>query len=60
MANEDHLEILRRGVEAWNAWREENPDIRPDLLEGGLVGANLLGTDLGKADPWWNRLTKGR
>jgi hypothetical protein len=22
MANEDHLEILRQGVGAWNAWRK--------------------------------------
>jgi hypothetical protein len=31
MANEEHLAILRKGVEAWNAWRKENPDIRPEL-----------------------------
>jgi uncharacterized protein YjbI with pentapeptide repeats len=27
----DHAEILRRGPTAWNAWREENPSIVPDL-----------------------------
>ena len=31
MANEEHLKILRLGVEAWNAWRGENPEITPDL-----------------------------
>ncbi|BAB78209.1 pentapeptide repeat-containing protein (plasmid) [Anabaena sp. FACHB-709] len=31
MANEEHLAILRQGVEVWNAWRENNPDINPDL-----------------------------
>jgi hypothetical protein len=24
MANSEHLEILRRGVEKWNKWREEH------------------------------------
>jgi len=33
MANEEHLKILKQGVEAWNKWREENPDIEPDLFE---------------------------
>ncbi|MEL6126996.1 MAG: pentapeptide repeat-containing protein, partial [Pseudomonadota bacterium] len=31
MANPDHVAKLFEGVEAWNQWREENPDIRPDL-----------------------------
>jgi len=32
MANQDHLAILSRGVEAWNAWRDSTPEVRePDL-----------------------------
>ena len=31
MANEEHVALLKQGAEAWNAWRHENPDIRPDL-----------------------------
>jgi len=31
MANEEHVKILKQGVEAWNRWREEQPEIRPDL-----------------------------
>jgi hypothetical protein len=27
MANADHTAQLRKGVAAWNAWRDENPDI---------------------------------
>lgn len=33
MANPEHLKILKQGVEAWNKWREENPEVRPDLSE---------------------------
>jgi hypothetical protein len=31
MANDDHIARLKKGVDAWNAWRKENPDIDPDL-----------------------------
>ncbi len=31
MANEEHLAILRQGVVFWNEWRDENPDIIPNL-----------------------------
>jgi hypothetical protein len=31
MANQEHLSKLEEGVEAWNRWRKEHPDIRPDL-----------------------------
>jgi uncharacterized protein YjbI with pentapeptide repeats len=27
----EHLAKLQEGVAAWNAWRKENPEIRPDL-----------------------------
>ena len=55
MANEEHLAILRKGVEAWNAWREAHPDVRPDLRAADLVGAilpwaNLAGADLAGAN----------
>ena len=41
MANDDHIAQLRKGVDAWNAWRDENPDIRPDLAGADLHSANL-------------------
>jgi hypothetical protein len=31
MANEEHVYRLLKGVADWNAWRGENPNIRPDL-----------------------------
>jgi hypothetical protein len=47
MANEEHLKILRQGIEVWNKWREANRDIQPDLSGANLHGANLDGADLG-------------
>ena len=46
MANPEHLELLNQGVEPWNAWREKNPKIRPDLSWADLSGANLEGANL--------------
>jgi len=31
MANDEHLAILKQGVEAWNRWRKEKTGIKPDL-----------------------------
>jgi len=45
MANKEHLEILKKGVEAWNVWKEGNPHIIPDFSR-----AELFGTDLNKAN----------
>ncbi len=36
MANPEHLKILKQGVEVWNAWREESPEVRPNLSEEDL------------------------
>lgn len=33
MANPEHLAKLKEGVEAWNEWRDNNPDIIPDLQD---------------------------
>jgi uncharacterized protein YjbI with pentapeptide repeats len=45
MANEEHLAILRQGVEAWNRWRHDDRGIVPNLS-----GAILSGAILSKAD----------
>jgi uncharacterized protein YjbI with pentapeptide repeats len=55
MANDEHVAMLKKGVAAWNEWRQRNPDIRPDLSEADLMGADLTGanltwTDLRKAN----------
>lgn len=48
IANEEHLEILKEGVEVWNAWRVENPEVRP-VLWGNLSGFDLSGANLSGA-----------
>jgi uncharacterized protein YjbI with pentapeptide repeats len=51
MGNEDHIARLKNGVAAWNAWRDRNRNIRPnlsgaDLSEADLSGAQLVDSDL--------------
>jgi uncharacterized protein YjbI with pentapeptide repeats len=59
MANPEHLEILKQGIETWNAWRMKDADL-PDLSNANLSellfgarltdasfnGANLSGANL--------------
>ena len=49
MANPEHLEILMRGAKVWNAWREKNIHIWPDLKEADLGGLNLAEYNLRRA-----------
>ena len=68
MANQEHLDILKQGVETWNQWRLENGKVKIDLvgadlseihLRGAnlqaavLLGANLSKSDLRNADFRW-------
>jgi uncharacterized protein YjbI with pentapeptide repeats len=48
MANSEHFEIIKKGIEVWNKWREENPDIKPDLRE--LIEESITGLDLFEED----------
>ena len=50
MANQKHLDILAKGVKAWNAWRWENRDVYPSLGHTDLSGANLRCANLSDAD----------
>src|SRR5262249_55049042 len=50
MANNEHVAMLKKGVEAWNEWRDENPDIVPDLQRAELNGEILRGANLNKAN----------
>jgi hypothetical protein len=50
MANEEHLKILEQGVEVWNQWRKDNPEITPDLKWAEVSFADLRGADLRRTD----------
>ena len=60
MANPEHVGILKSGVEEWNAWRRENPSVRPeyknanfrdvDLRGVNFKHAKFIGTDFSGAD----------
>jgi uncharacterized protein YjbI with pentapeptide repeats len=50
MANSRHLEILAQGISVWNRWRDEHPEIIPDLTKADLGGADLHGVNLHRAD----------
>ena len=59
MANDKHVALLKKGVDAWNEWRDKNPDIRPDLSGADLQrrdlryinfkNASLIDTDMTEA-----------
>lgn len=55
MNGQEYLEILERGVPAWNKWRSDHPEKVPYLSHTNLNGASLFnvdfsGTRLIKAD----------
>lgn len=55
MTDVSHLKILEEGPGAWNAWRIENPGVKPqlaaeDLSEIDLTHANLSEADLSQAE----------
>ena len=50
MTNQEQLDLLKEGVETWNAWREENEGVRVDLSEADLTGADLARAKLDGAD----------
>jgi hypothetical protein len=50
MANASHLERLRHGADVWNAWRQEQSSLVPDLSDANLSGASLSGANLRDAD----------
>jgi hypothetical protein len=50
MANPEHLDILNQGVQAWNQWRDQHRDIRPDLSGASLSRASLIEANLSRAN----------
>jgi hypothetical protein len=56
MANPEHLAILKQGIEQWNNWRQEFPNVDPDLSDadlrlstGGYDGADFRRCNLSGA-----------
>ncbi|MEO5337286.1 MAG: pentapeptide repeat-containing protein [Magnetospirillum sp. WYHS-4] len=47
MPNIRHLQNIAQGAEKWNAWREREPDVVPDLAQADLEEAKLAGMNLG-------------
>lgn len=50
MANQKQLTILESGIDAWNNWRSENPDVKIDLISADLLGSDLSGANFKGAD----------
>lgn len=46
MAKQEQIDILQQGVETWNQWRQEHPDIQPDLQKVYFRKADLRGINL--------------
>ena len=42
----DQVELLKSGSKKWNQWRQENPNIWPNLICADLRGADLSNCDL--------------
>ena len=49
MADSEHVSKVKEGAAAWNKWREEEPDVMPDLGWANLNGLNLDGAVFAKS-----------
>jgi uncharacterized protein YjbI with pentapeptide repeats len=49
MGNEQQLGLLKKGVNAWNHWRQKHEHIRPDLSGVNLSSYDLGGVNLSNA-----------
>lgn len=51
MANSEHLDILKQGVEVWNDWKQKLPKgFKPDLTSASLDGSDLCAMNLDGVD----------
>src|SRR2546429_118244 len=50
MANQEHLDILKQGVQAWNEWRTKNSSVQIDLSDANLSDADLSYAKLSDAN----------
>src|SRR5438270_632608 len=42
MANSQQLDLLKQGVNAWNAWRQTHLDIQPDLKTRSSLPSSVI------------------
>lgn len=59
MANLQQLAILRQGVDIWNKWRDEHPDVKVDLSKTDLSDINLVEAFAGLRFPTFHRANLG-
>src|ERR1017187_4614377 len=57
MADKEHFELVMGDIDAWNKWREENPEEKPDMSFAVMRGADLRHADLRGANLVGARLT---
>jgi hypothetical protein len=50
MANDEHFTLLKQGVDVWNCWRRQNPELGSQFLRPDLSGAKLSGVNLSEAN----------
>ncbi|MCH8127659.1 pentapeptide repeat-containing protein [candidate division KSB1 bacterium] len=50
MPDQEHLKILKQGVNIWNEWKSKNSDIHPNLSEVDLISAVLTKIDFSNVD----------
>ena len=60
MANPQHVEILKQGVDVWNRWRSNLPQVedKPDLSESDLSNMDLSSVNLNHANLKSSNLSK--
>jgi len=49
MANQDQLDILKEGVDNWNKWRNDHPEVEIDLTDATLAKLDLRKADFKRA-----------
>lgn len=50
MPDRKQLQLIRSGIELWNAWRKDHPEVPPSLSRADFRCVNLHGADLTSAD----------
>ena len=43
MANQEYIDILKKGADVWNKWRDEHPNIQINFIDANLEDAILTG-----------------